>query len=98
MIRHLALIGLILLAASLVARGQGADEKYIWIYTMVQEADSLNDKGQGREAAGKYADALQQLNELKRLYPAWNPKVVNYRLGYLANKLERLGAPQPGPG
>jgi Tfp pilus assembly protein PilF len=98
MTRHLARIGAVLLATLLLARGQAADEKYIWIYTVIQEADNLAEKGLSREAATKYNEALNQLNELKKLSPEWNPKVVSYRLSYLTGKLELLGPPKPAPG
>ena len=98
MTRHLARISAILFATLLLARAQTADEKYIWIYTLIEEADNLNQKGQSREAATKYTDALTQLKELHKVNPDWNPKVVNYRLSYLTGKLEALPPQQPAPG
>ena len=49
--RHLtlliALLGLAGLAAR-TARAEGPDEKYIWVYTLIQEADGLlNDLQKG---------------------------------------------------
>jgi len=102
MTRYLAPIGALLLAAVLVARGQNADEKYVWIYTAIQEGDRLLEKGAKTEAANKYADAQVQLRDLQKNNPDWNPKIINYRLGYLASRLEALApqvvAPAPNPG
>jgi tetratricopeptide (TPR) repeat protein len=102
MTRYFAPIGALLLAAVLVAQAQSADEKYVWIYTLIQEADGFNAKGAKRDAADKYAEAQSLLKELQKLSPDWNPKVVNYRLSYVASQLEPLTAqltpavPNPG--
>src|SRR2546421_1587404 len=93
MTRYLAPIGALFLAAILTASGQSADERYIWIYTQIQEADNLTEKGAKIEAASKYREAQGSLLELQRLFPDWNPKVVNYRIGYVGDKLVLL-APQ----
>src|ERR1041384_7941877 len=90
MTRYLAPIGALFLAAILTASGQSADERYIWIYTVIQEADNLKEKGAKIEAASKYREAQASLLELQRLYPDWNPKVVNYRIGYVGDKLVPL--------
>ena len=95
MTRYFAPIGALLLAAVLTAFGQGADERYIWIYTLIQEADNLSQKGSKTEAVNKYTEAQGLLRELQKLFPDWNPKVVNYRLGYVAEKLEPLAVPAP---
>src|SRR5258706_4654833 len=90
MTRHLALIGALYLTATLLAQAQSADERYVWIYSLIQEADGFKEKGTKGEAAQKYAEAQGLLKELQKLYPEFNPKVVNYRLGYVANQLEAL--------
>src|SRR5258706_5701754 len=90
MTRHLVLIGALYLAATLLAQAQSADERYVWIYSLIQEADGFNEKGTTAEAARKYREAQGLLKELQKLYPEFNPKVVNYRLGYVANQLETL--------
>lgn len=92
MTRYFAPVGALLLAAALLARGQGADEKYVWIYTLIQEADTFNEKGAKTEAASKYAEAQRLLQDLQKVYPDWNTKVINYRIGYVAGKLEPLAA------
>jgi tetratricopeptide (TPR) repeat protein len=97
MTRYLAPIGALLLAAVMMARGQNADEKYVWIYTAIQEGDTLLEKGAKTEAANKYADAQAQLRDLQKNNPDWNPKIINYRLGYLASRLESLVPPAPVP-
>src|SRR5882762_147339 len=93
MTRYLAPIGALFLAAILTASAQSADERYIWIYTLIQEADNLNEKWAKIEAANKYREAQASLREMQKLYPDWNPKVVNYRIIYVGDKLGPL-APQ----
>lgn len=87
---HFAVIGAILLAAALLARGQGADEKYVQIYNWIQEADALNTGGQGRQAITKYQEAQTALKGLQTAYPGWHSNVVSFRLNYLASQLEPL--------
>ena len=97
MTRFFAPIGALLLASILIARGQGADERYIWIYTMIQEGDSLVEKGAKTAASDKYSEAQSALKELQKLYPDWNQKVVNYRLGYVGEKIQLLAPQLPAP-
>ena len=88
--RRFILVWAILFAVLLGARGEGPDDKYVQIYTLIQEADSLNEAGQTRDAALKYLEAQKTLKSLQTQYPDWNGGVVNFRLAYLASKLEPL--------
>lgn len=69
----------------------GPDRQYVQIYSIVQDADQLRSNGQSVQAREKYEEAQKQLKKLHDSYPNWNPDMVKYRLGYLA---ERLGEPQ----
>jgi hypothetical protein len=73
-------------------RAEGPDEQYVRIYQLVQEADRLNDSGQGRAAATKYIEAQEALTRFRGIYPGWNERVINYRLDYVATKLAPLSA------
>ncbi len=73
--------------ACVVARAQGPDEQYVRIYQSIQEADRLNDMGDQRAAALRYAEAQQGLTRFRTLFPGWNERVINYRLNYVATKL-----------
>ena len=84
-----------LLALLLVARGEGVDDKYVHVYFLIREADGLNESGQTRQAVVRYLEARTALKELQALYPGWNDKVVNFRLGYIASKLEPLASHAP---
>src|SRR5437870_8112961 len=93
--RHFILLGAILLSALLPVRGEGPDERYVQIYNLIQEADALNESGQGREAALKYFEAQKSLKALQSEYPSWNGTIVNFRLSYIASKLEPLAQKLP---
>src|SRR5688572_19050594 len=74
------------------AFGQSADEHYVRIYQTIQEADRLNDAGQGRAAAAKYVEAQQSLTRFRGIYPGWNERVIAYRLNYVTTKLAPLAS------
>lgn len=93
--RQFGLISAVLMALLLVARGEGVDDKYVHVYFLIREADGLNENGQTRQAVVRYLEARTALKELQSLYPGWNDKVVNFRLGYIASKLEPLSAQIP---
>jgi tetratricopeptide (TPR) repeat protein len=95
----------VLLASLLVARAQAPDDAYVRIYYLIQEADSLNEKGETQQAVARYLEAQSSLRKLKMLHPDWNEKVVSFRLNYIASKLDPLmqrvsptpAQPQPQP-
>src|SRR5687767_10003691 len=73
-----------------VAFAQTPDDQYLRIYTLIQSADALENSGQPGNARAGYQEALAALQGFQKIYPEWNPKVVTYRLNYLAAK---IGAP-----
>ena len=90
------LVFLLIVPASIWA--QGPEEQYIRVYQLIQEADRLNESGQGRAAAVKYVEAQEALMRFRGIYPGWNERVVNYRLNYVATKLARLSSTLTGTG
>jgi len=92
--RILRFFGVLAVAVSMHA--QGPDEQYVQIYQLIQEADRLNESGQGRSAAAKYIEAQDALTRFRGIYPGWNERVINYRLGYVATKLAPLSAALAG--
>lgn len=77
-----------LLAATFVMAA-GPDDQYLAIYDLIQQGDNFS-ASQPKVAAEKYLQAQTQLQQLQSVSPNWNPDVVNYRLGYLADKLKEL--------
>ena len=82
------LLAISMLAASLL--GEGADDLFIQVYNLIQQADSQQEIGQLSQARSGFSEALQQLQVLRNNYPNWNERVVTYRLRYVTEKLEAL--------
>ncbi|MGH7973573.1 MAG: tetratricopeptide repeat protein, partial [Limisphaerales bacterium] len=83
----------LLLALSFVvlpaAQAQRLDDDYVKLFNLIQEADSLS-SAQPSQALLKYREAQQGLERLKRSSPDWNPKVVAFRLSYVASKIAAI--------
>jgi len=97
--RHIA-AGLVLLFAAglLAARAQqSADDQYLNIYGIIQQADGLADSGALRPALPQYAQAKVQLQQFQNEFPDWNPKIVKFRLKYLSGKIADLKTQLPSP-
>lgn len=94
--RLVALIGLILAVLLPPARAQQTpDDQYVAIYTLMQQADSLQGAGQPRAALADYTQAQAALQRLQKVYPDWDPKIVGFRLDYLARRISDLTAQVP---
>jgi Tfp pilus assembly protein PilF len=87
---HWAVITLLSLAVLLPVRGQSPDDRYVRIYSLIEEADKQNEAGQSRQAMTKYLEAQIAIKELQQAHPEWNSKLVGYRLEYISSKLEPL--------
>ena len=96
MIRLVALLVLILAALLPRARAQaGPDDQYVVIYSLMQQADSLDNSGQSRQALAQYVQLQDELRKFKEIYPDWNPRIVNFRLKYLEEKITEVTAKLP---
>ena len=84
----LMLLGMGLGEAHLSA--DGADDAFIRVYNLIQQADAHRETGQVSAARDAYAEAKAGLEVLRRNYPAWNERVVGYRLRYVAERLDAL--------
>ena len=89
-----ALFTLALALGALPAGAQSSDDQYVGIYNLIQQADRLA-VAQPVEALAKYLSAQSSLQRLQKLNPDWNPKVINFRLNYLAEKISELPSVQP---
>ncbi len=78
---------------------QGPDDQFVKIYNLLLQADQLNDSGQTGQAYQKYMEVRDGLQRLQLGYPSWQPRVIKYRLGYVADKIAPLAIKhkdQPG--
>ena len=94
--RLIALLILILAARLPPARAQqGPDDQYIIIYSLMQQADSLDSSGQPRQALAQYVQVQGELQKFQKIYPDWSPRIVSFRLKYLAEKIAEVTAKLP---
>ena len=87
---HFFRAAVLLLVVVGTVSGQSADDRYVQVYSMIEEADKLNDGGQARQAVTKYLEAQVALKELQQSFPDWNKKIIAYRLSYISSRLEPL--------
>ena len=74
---------------------QGPDDQYIILYTMMQQADALDSSGQPRQALAQYVQVQGELEKFQKIYPDWSPRIVSFRLNYLAEKIAEVTAKLP---
>ena len=79
-------------------RADEADDQYMSIYGVIQQADSLSATGKDDAALAKYRAAQKALQTFQHGYPAWNAKVVSFRLSYVAEKIAVLQDKAFNPG
>jgi len=67
------------------------DREYIEIYNSIGQADTLKKSGETQAAVERYQKAQEALKKLQSDYPKWNENVVQFRLEYIAEKLQSIG-------
>lgn len=80
----------LLLLMTLGLRAQPAldpEDRYMGIFSMIEQADALSASGKTGEALKEYLAAQAALTQLKRENPTWNAKTVSFRLSYLSDKI-----------
>lgn len=92
------LAALLLLGGLLAARAQSqADDQYVGIYGLIQQADQLAQTGDPGEALAAYNDAQSGLTAFQKQFPNWNPNIVSFRLQQVAEKIADLKSRLPKP-
>jgi tetratricopeptide (TPR) repeat protein len=89
-----------LLLAGLIcaARAQSAaEDQYIGICGLIEQAGRLDESASVEEAFAAYVDAQKHLQRFQKIYPDWNPNIVNFRLSQLAGKIGDLKSRLPPP-
>ncbi|HUA67770.1 MAG TPA: tetratricopeptide repeat protein [Candidatus Saccharimonadales bacterium] len=74
---------------------QNPDDQYLVIYALIQQADASNNSGEPRQALKDYIEAQTDLETFHRVFPEWHPKIVSFRLSYLADKIAEVTAQLP---
>lgn len=75
-----------------------ADDQYVQVFNIIDQADLLNKMGQKAEAVREYKQAQNALLIFQKNHPTWEVKVVSYRLSYVADKIADLTQPKAAPG
>lgn len=79
------------------ARAQSVEGQYVHVYNLMQEAEALRTSGDESSALTRYLEAQTALNQIQKVYPSWNPKVVNFRLQFLENRIAAVSKSTPAP-
>ncbi len=91
-VKHL--VALLLVLAALLpathAQNAGPDDQYVVIYSLMQQADASASADQTQQALAQYLSVQADLQRFARVYPDWNPRIVNFRLNYLAEKIAEV--------
>ena len=88
------LVALLIVLAALApcARAQSGspDDQYVIMYSLIQQANASDSSGQTRQALSQYLQVQADLQRFAQIYPDWNPRIVNFRLKYLAEKIAEV--------
>ena len=68
---------------------QDADERYLRIYSLIQQGDDLSST-KPADALTTFGTAQRQLQQFQKIYPQWNPGIISFRLNYLDEKISDL--------
>ncbi|MDD5141209.1 MAG: tetratricopeptide repeat protein [Verrucomicrobiales bacterium] len=88
---------LLVVSLSSARAQQEADDQYIFIYSLIQQADTLAGSGRLQPALTQYTEVQGELQKFQKVFPDWNPKIVSFRLKYLAGKIAAVTAQLPAP-
>jgi tetratricopeptide (TPR) repeat protein len=94
--RLIASVVLLLAAMSPEARAQATpDDQYVIIYSLMQQADGLENSGEPRRALAQYVETQAELQRFQKIFPDWHPNIIAFRLNYLADKIAEISANTP---
>ncbi len=94
--KRLAVFVVLILGLLPPARAQeNPDDQYLIIYALMQQADAFDNSGEPRRALDDYVEAQNDLQKFHTAFPDWNPKIINFRLDYLAEKTAEMTAKLP---
>jgi len=82
----------LLLVVCFKPRAEEPDDQFVRIFNLVQQADASAEGGQSERARQNYLEAQEGLKNLQKSHPTWNEKVIQFRLNYIAQKLNSLTA------
>ena len=69
------------------------DDLYIEVYNTILGADEAWQMGKKRDAYELYQRAQGYLENIKKEFPNWNQKLVDFRLSYVKTKMQQFDPP-----
>jgi len=93
--RNLCGAVLLLGLCALTTLAAGPNEEYVWVYSLIQQGQALEETDRNTQALAAYLDAQKALERIQRSNPDWSPKVVGFRLRFLQAKIAALEASNP---
>lgn len=76
-----------------LAWSQQSSARAEWMvgYKRMEEADAAQAAHKGSDALRYYREALETFERVRRKYPTWNAALLNYRIGYCKEQIDKLG-------
>ena len=94
--KRLAVFVVLVLSLSPLAHAQqNPDDQYLIIYALMQQGDTFDNSGEPRRALDDYVEAQTSLQRFQKVFPDWSPRIVSFRLDYLAEKIAEVTAKLP---
>jgi tetratricopeptide (TPR) repeat protein len=90
-------LAVLLVSGAVPGNAQSPDDRYLRVYSLIEQGDQLSGRNETRAAVNRYLEAQVALKELQQTYPSWNPRIVGFRLEYISGKLAPLTR-ETGPG
>ena len=72
------------------AQADEAEDQYLHVISLADQADTLKTGGKAGPALAKYQEAQTALRTFQKNHPRWNMNVVSYRLNYLSENIAAL--------
>jgi len=77
-------------AVALVDAASDPADQFLNAYFLIQDGDTAQKANDSAKAVGKYKEALDILQALKKSDPTWNPHIVDYRIKYCSKNIATL--------
>ncbi len=93
--RYFSLMVLATFLTVALARAEGPDDLYVKVYNLIQQGDDFSRAEQNRSAFERYQQAQKSLQSIRETYPEWNPKLLEFRISYVNDRLKAFGVNPP---
>ncbi len=84
-------LGMFLMPSHLLCASPELD--YVKIYKKINSASKEQKQGNKDRARKLFSQSFSEINTFRKKYPTWNPGIINFRISFINQNLEALGAP-----